>query len=121
MKIQVNAVGLDQPVDVIACDVDKAIPALTYTITVSDGRSISKDLCEEHGGYLEDLLEELEVRDSEPEPGPAKAVAAKATPAKKAPAKKAAPKEAAAPAKKTPSRRRPRITSLEEIEAAKKS
>ncbi|MFJ6893603.1 hypothetical protein [Streptomyces hokutonensis] len=119
MKIQVNAVGLDQPVEVIACDIDKVIPALTYTITVSDGRSISKDLCEEHGGYLEDLLEELEVQGSEPEPAPAKAAPAKKAPAKKAPAKKtAAPAEA--PAKKTPSRRRPRITSLEEIEAAKK-
>jgi topoisomerase IA-like protein len=100
-------------IQVIACDVDQQVPALTYTITVSDGRTISKDLCEEHAGYLEDLLEEAEVSEDEPEakPEPAPKPAAKRAPAKKAPAKEAAAK--------VPARRRAKVVSFEEIEARK--
>jgi hypothetical protein len=93
--------------EVVACDIDKQYPAKTYTITVSDGRSISKDLCEEHAGYLEDLLEELDVEEPEAEAEKEPVVPKRGT-AKKVVAKKAAP-----------ARRRPKITSFEEIEARK--
>lgn len=92
-----------------ACDIDKKIPAKRYTITADDGRTISKDLCEEHAEPFEEWLEEAELGEEEaelaPEPAPA--------PAKKAPAKKASA------AKKTTARRRPKVVSLEEIEAKK--
>jgi hypothetical protein len=106
-------------IQVVACDIDQQVPALTYTITVSDGRSISKDLCEEHAGYLEDLLEEAEVgsdeggAEAEPEPEAPPVVPVRRAPAKKAPAKKA-------PAK-VPARRRAKVVSFEEIEAQKKN
>lgn len=90
--------------EVTACDIDKQYPAKTYTITCSDGRSISKDLCEEHAGYLEDLLEELDVKEPEVEAQPV---------VPKRPARKAAAK------KTVPARRRPKIVTLEEIEAQK--
>lgn len=97
---------------VTACDIDQKFPAKTYTITASDGRTISKDLCAEHAEPFEEWLEEAEVAaapevEPEPEPEPAPTV-----PKRRAPAK-------TVPAKKTPSRRRPKITSLEEIEAKK--
>lgn len=98
---------------VTACDIDQKFPAKTYTITASDGRTISKDLCAEHAEPFEEWLEEAEVAAApeveakvEPEPAPT-------VPKRRAPAK------TAAPAKKTPARRRPKITSLEEIEAKK--
>ncbi|MER6231727.1 hypothetical protein ABT169_21630 [Streptomyces sp. NPDC001616] len=94
-----------------ACDIDKKTPAITYTITAGDGRSISKDLCEEHAEPFEEWLEEAEPVGEEPELAPVPAPAKKA-PAKKAPAKKAV-------AKKAPVRRRPKVTSLAEIEAKK--
>lgn len=99
-------------VEVLACDIDKKFPAKTYTITASDGRSISKDLCAEHAEPFEEWLEEAEVGDEpesegEPEPDPAPVVPKRRSP-QKAAAKKA-----------TPARRRPKITSLEEIEAKK--
>ncbi|WP_329289577.1 hypothetical protein [Streptomyces pseudovenezuelae] len=110
-----------------ACDIDKRIPAKRYTITVDDGRTVSKDLCEEHAEPFEEWLEEAELgeeeaeaepeplHEAEPEPEQAPVVPKRRTPAKKATAKKAATKKAAAPA-----RRRPRITTLDEIEASKK-
>jgi hypothetical protein len=92
---------------VTACDIDQKFPAMTYTITASDGRSVSKDLCEEHAAPFEEWLEEAEVEEEpEPEPAPVAKVV------KQAPAKHA-------PAKKTTARRRPKIVSLEEIEASK--
>ncbi|WP_420312537.1 hypothetical protein ACOB87_37880 [Streptomyces sp. YS-B37] len=113
---------------VTACDIDQKFPAKTYTITASDGRTISKDLCEEHAEPFEEWLEEAEVAatpepvrepetetetETEPEPAPAPA------PAKKAPAKKAPAAKATEP-RKTTSRRRPKIVTLEQIEASKK-
>jgi hypothetical protein len=93
--------------EVTACDIDKTYPAKTYTITCSDGRSISKDLCAEHAEPFEEWLEEAgAAEEAEPEPAPE---------VPKQPARKTAPAK-----KATPSRRRPKITSLEEIEAAKK-
>lgn len=98
---------------VIACDIDQKFPAKTYTITASDGRSISKDLCEEHAEPFEEWLEEAQevtvLREAKPAPAPAPAPAAKPT-AQKSAAKKTAP-----------ARRRPKITSLAEIEASKKA
>ncbi|MET8111168.1 hypothetical protein [Streptomyces prasinus] len=99
-------------VDVTACDIDKQWPAKTYTITASDGRSISKDLCEEHAEPFEEWLEEAGlVGEPDPEPEPAPKPAAKKAPAK-TPARRAAKKA-------TPARRGPRIMSLEQIEAEK--
>lgn len=122
-------------VEVLACDIDKKFPAKTYTITASDGRSISKDLCPEHAEPFEEWLEEVEVREEAEDDlkldaaallGERRLVEGEAEPApepqiESAPA---APKRQAtkrAPAKKTTSRRRPKIVSLEEIEAKKKS
>lgn len=98
-----------------ACDIDKKIPAKRYTITADDGRTISKDLCEEHAEPFEEWLEEAELVDEEPEPAPVLETAPepKPAPAKKAPARKAPA------AKKTTARRRPKVVSLEEIEAKK--
>jgi hypothetical protein len=104
---------------VTACDIDKKFPAKTYTITASDGRTVSKDLCEEHAEPFEEWLEEAEVVEP-PEPVCEPETKAEPAPAKKAPAKKA-PAPAPATAKKTTSRRRPKVVSLEEIEAAKKN
>ncbi|MDX3405167.1 hypothetical protein PV708_02805 [Streptomyces sp. ME02-6977A] len=102
-------------IEVRACDIDRKTPAQNYTITASDGRSISKDLCEEHAEPFEEWLEEagLDEEEAEPEPEPAKEEeSAPVVP------KRPAPKRA--PAKKTTARRRPKIVSLEEIEAQKK-
>jgi hypothetical protein len=99
---------------VTACDIDKKFPAKTYTITASDGRSITKDLCEEHAEPFEEWLEEAEVVEAaepvcepeskpEPEPEPEPKVVKQA------------------PARKTTARRRPKVVSLEEIEKAKQN
>ncbi|MFE7246240.1 hypothetical protein ACWD4L_42665 [Streptomyces sp. NPDC002596] len=112
-------------IEVIGCDVCRKSPALTYTIGASDGREVSKDLCREHALVVEDLLEEVsEISEPAPEPEPVAVVEVPApAPVKKAaPAKKVAAlaKRAATPTKKA-TRRRPKIVSLEEIEALKKS
>ncbi|MFH8414344.1 hypothetical protein [Streptomyces collinus] len=128
-----------------ACDIDKKVPAKNYTLTADDGRSISKDLCAEHAEPFEEWLEEASLAEevepinaaewletgegslvepaTEPEPAeraaPRKAVTRKAPAAKKAATKKAATKKAATK-KAAPARKRPKIMSLEEIEAQKK-
>ncbi|MCY0933618.1 hypothetical protein [Streptomyces sp. H34-S4] len=112
---------------VTACDIDQKFPATTYTVTASDGRSISKDLCKEHAAPFEEWLEEAfesdpeeraravtVVREERSEPAPAPAAPAP-KPAQRVTAKKAAP------AKKAPARRRAKIVSLDEIEASKKA
>lgn len=93
--------------EVLACDIDQKFPAKTYTITASDGRSISKDLCQEHALPFEEWLEEagLAPEDAEPEPVQERA------PAHKTPARKTV--------KKTAARRRPRVVTLQEIEEKK--
>lgn len=110
-------------IQVIGCDVCRQTPALSYGITASDGRSIAVDLCSIHGGSVEALFSDFgqvaeaadEKFDTEPAPVPKRAPA-------KAEPRKAAPAKVPAPAKKAVTgRRRPRITSLEEIEAAKKA
>ncbi|MEU0344253.1 hypothetical protein ABZ092_36265 [Streptomyces bobili] len=112
-------------VEVLACDIDKKFPAKTYTITASDGRTISKDLCAEHAEPFEEWLEEAEVdedsgEESSPEPQPEPEPAAPVPAQKKEPAaKKAAPAKRAPAKKATTQRRRPKIVSLEEIEASK--
>ncbi|MFD7259308.1 hypothetical protein [Streptomyces sp. NPDC059874] len=97
---------------VTACDIDQKFPARTYTITSSDGRSISKDLCEEHAVPFEEWLQEADGQ-QRAEPGteaePPPVVPKRGTARKTATAKKA-----------TPARRRPKITSLAEIEASKR-
>ncbi|WDS51744.1 DNA binding protein [Streptomyces phage Triumph] len=127
VKIAVNALGIDQVVEIIACDIDQKVPAQTYTITASDGRSISKDLCEEHAEPFEEWLEEADLEAGEidldahartvatqvaPEPEPDPEPVPK--PRKAAPAKKVAEKKATAP------RRRPKVVTLDEIEAQKR-
>ncbi|AXQ61085.1 DNA binding protein [Streptomyces phage Hank144] len=86
-------------IQVIACDIDRKVPAQTYTIETDDGRKWTKDLCTEHAEPIERLIAEFEGVEpkSETKPEPKKA------------------------AKKAPARRRPRVTTLEEIEASKKS
>jgi hypothetical protein len=107
---------------VIACDIDQKFPAKTYTITASDGRSITKDLCEEHAEPFEEWLEEAELGEAS-EAGPTEEFVAQVTKAlseHEAGERKeraAAVKKTAA--KKTTARRRPKIVSLEEIEAKK--
>ncbi|ATI18650.1 DNA binding protein [Streptomyces phage Amethyst] len=110
MKLQVTT-------DVTACDICEQWPAKTYTISASDGRSISKDLCAEHAEPFEEWLEEAELgeEEAEPEPEP-QAAAPKKAPAKKAAAKKTTEKKAPA---KVPARRRPKVVTLEEIEKMK--
>ncbi|MFI5863574.1 hypothetical protein [Streptomyces sp. NPDC051546] len=115
---------------VVACDIDQKFPATTYTVTASDGRSASKDLCAEHAAPFEALLEPEGRPDlsagaqeiAEPSPAPEQAVESPSPKsAQRAPAKKATPAKKAAPAKKaTPARRRAKIVSLAEIEASKK-
>src|SRR5690606_25349339 len=92
-----------------ACDIDKKIPAKNYTLTAEDGRAISKDLCEEHAEPFEEWLEEADLAEEEPEPEP--------EPEPARPAKKALPKQA--PVEKATGRKRPRIMTLEQIEAPK--
>ncbi|MFJ6680601.1 hypothetical protein [Streptomyces werraensis] len=96
-----------------ACDIDKKFPAKKYTLTAEDGRTISKDLCEEHAEPFEEWLEEVELSEEEAEP--AAEPEPEPQPARKAPARKATAKKAAATARK-----RPKIMTLEEIEAQKK-
>ncbi|AXH70232.1 DNA binding protein [Streptomyces phage Haizum] len=110
MKLQVTT-------DVTACDICQQYPAKTYTISVSDGRSVTKDLCEEHAEPFEEWLEEAELGEGEAEQEPEPKVAApKKAPAKRAPAKKATAKKTTA---KVPARRRPKIVTLDEIEKMK--
>ncbi|MFE3589392.1 hypothetical protein ACFXOY_17945 [Streptomyces niveus] len=99
--------------EVTACDIDRAVPAQTYTIEVQDGRKVTKDLCASHAAPIEAMLAELGEAAPEREAAVRIEPAAKPAPRKRAPAKKAA-------AKKTAARRRPNITSLAEIEASKK-
>jgi hypothetical protein len=103
--------------EVTACDIDKKFPAKTYTITASDGRSISKDLCAEHAEPFEEWLEEADEYAPD-EDEHAHRIVEQREPAPEVPKRRTAKK--AEPAKKaTPSRRRPKIVSLEEIEAQK--
>lgn len=80
-------------IQVTACDIDREVPAQTYTIQSGDGRSVTRDLCELHAEPFEALLAEAEVEE---------------------PVRKPAAKKATGP------RKRPRVTSLAEIEASKK-
>ncbi|MFE5663417.1 hypothetical protein ACFQ7W_05745 [Streptomyces niveus] len=97
---------------VTACDIDRAVPAQTYTIEVQDGRKVTKDLCASHAAPIEALLAELGETAPEGEAAVRIEPAAEPTPRKRTPAKKAAAKKAAP-------RRRPKVTSLAEIEASK--
>ena len=122
-------------IQVTACDKDGEIPAVTYKIEVSDGREFSADLCARHAVKAEELIAELQreaeqageeaAPTSEPAPepvgqaaSPAVVATAKKAATKRAPAKKPAAKQT--PAKKAAGgRRRPKVTTLEEIEAQK--
>ncbi|AKY03712.1 DNA binding protein [Streptomyces phage Lannister] len=88
-------------IEIRVCDVDQAVgePTKTYTIAV-EGRSVEVDLCAEHAAPLEELLH----LDTEEEREPAKP--------------KPAARSTSTPKKRT-SRTRPKIVSLEEIEAMK--
>lgn len=119
-------------IQVTACDKDGEVPALTYEVKVSDGREFSADLCARHAVKVEELIAALQregqeqtgeepapAPEPEPTPEPVKPVpAAVVTATKKAPAKKAPAKKATAK-KTTGGRRRPKVTTLEEIEAQK--
>ncbi|WP_406192318.1 hypothetical protein OH733_05500 [Streptomyces griseus] len=109
-------------VEVDACDIDKKYPAKTYTVTADDGRSVSMDLCAEHAAPFEEWLEEasgrarpIEQRDEEPPEAEEEPESPPVVPVRRQ--RKAAPEKATSERKTV--RRRPRVTSLEEIEAAK--
>ena len=109
MKIEVLA-------EVTACDVDRQTPALTYTITASDGRCVETDLCSEHAARVEALPGQFGHVEAERdrEPGPE---------GKQVPPARVEVREAAltkAPPAKRTARHRPKITSLAEIEVKKK-
>lgn len=46
-------------IEVTACDIDRQVPALTYTLSTSDGRSVTADLCAAHGEEIERLFREF--------------------------------------------------------------
>lgn len=98
-------------IETIACDVDGVVPALTYTVTVCDGRSVAVDLCEKCSKPLEKILAEPVH--------PATTAVAQEPGAATARPQKRSPKPAA---KKASSRigRDARIATLEEIEALKR-
>ncbi|MFJ6183779.1 hypothetical protein [Streptomyces sp. NPDC092295] len=108
---------------VTACDIDKAVPAQTYTITTEDGRTATADLCGAHAEPIEALFADFGGESPatdvtvETEPERERRAPARKTAARKTTTKKAATKKAAT--KKVTARRRPKITSLEEIEASK--
>lgn len=117
-------------IEVTGCDIDHAIPALTYRIAVSDGRLVELDLCEVHAEPIERVVGSVpEVADEGPEgadppagPSPTRSQVEASSPpppaAKKVVAKRVTAKKATA--KKAPRRRTPMVTSLEEIEARKR-
>ncbi|MEU8133225.1 hypothetical protein [Streptodolium elevatio] len=49
-------------IEVLACDVDRRVPALTYTLTASDGRTVTADLCAVHSEAIERLFQELGMK-----------------------------------------------------------
>lgn len=110
-------------VEATACDLDKEMPAKTYGITV-DGETTELDLCSTHGQPIEELIaaaKEKAGKDGPPEEAPAKAPT---TPPMQFTPPSPAPRKAAASAEQKPAARkrggrRPKITSMEEIEAAK--
>ncbi|MCM8548811.1 hypothetical protein [Streptomyces sp. STCH 565 A] len=104
-------------IQIVACDIDKETPAKSYAITV-DGEEHELDLCQEHARPIDELIAAAK---GETLPEPAKAQAAppmQFTPPSPAPRKTAASAEQK-PAAKKRGGRRPKITSMEEIEAAK--
>ncbi|MGW2770169.1 hypothetical protein [Streptomyces sp. NPDC001275] len=110
-------------IQVTACDVDREVPATTYEIRTSDGRHVEADLCKVHAEPIEALLRELSAEASEATEGDS--AAREVVPTQEEPpqvskriANKAAPRQPAT--KRTTGRRRPRVVSLEEIEAQKK-
>ncbi|UFD97966.1 hypothetical protein PQC18_gp28 [Streptomyces phage Pablito] len=96
-------------IQVTACDIDRKVPAQTYTIQAQDGRSVTRDLCQMHAEPFEALL--VELGEDEPEVEAEQEV--RPEPKKRAPVTKTAAKKATSP------RRRPKVTSLAEIEASK--
>lgn len=91
-------------ITVTVCDrcADPTRPTTGYTVTASDGRSGTVDLCDEHGAELEAIV------------GPPRSAAPK----------KAAPRAASKTAKagrKPPGGRRIKVVSMDEVAAAKQN
>ncbi|KPC89316.1 hypothetical protein ADL35_02445 [Streptomyces sp. NRRL WC-3753] len=104
-------------IQIVACDIDKETPAKSYAITV-DGEEHELDLCQTHARPIDELIAAAK---GESLPEPAKALASppmQFTPPSP-PARKAAASTEEKPAPRKRGGRRPKITSLEEIEAAK--
>jgi hypothetical protein len=107
--------------EIVVCDVDREVglPTRRYTVACGDGRTVTADLCEEHAAPFEALLEK-------PGPEQADGPGSRRAPAKKAGADPMKPvartSGEAAPVKSAARRRgRLRVTTLEEIEARKRS
>jgi hypothetical protein len=116
---------MEVKIEVIACDVDPDpnVRAKSYTITADDGRTVTLDRCPAHAVEIEAFLSQPddEAAKEEEESKPAPSPPARKTAAKKAPAK-AAPKKTAAKKTTAPRRRRGiQATTLEEIEAKKRT
>ncbi|USH44948.1 DNA binding protein [Streptomyces phage GreenWeasel] len=115
-------------VEVTACDLDKAMPARSYGIIVDD-ETYELDLCAPHAKPIEDLIEQArKAREEQPAaPAPVKAaVPDQAPPMQFNPPTPPAPKVRSAataerPAPRRGGRRRPKVMSLEEIEAQKQA
>ncbi|MEU7400096.1 hypothetical protein [Streptomyces sp. NPDC044948] len=104
-------------IEIVACDIDKETPAKSFAITV-DGETHELDLCQTHARPIEELIAEAK---GEPLPQPTKALTSppmQFTPPSPPPRKPAASAEEK-PAPRKRGGRRPKITSMEEIEAAK--
>ncbi|MFF3249748.1 hypothetical protein ACFYWP_01790 [Actinacidiphila glaucinigra] len=104
-------------IQVTACDIDQSVPAKEYTIEVADGRRVAADLCEAHAEPIEALMRQLEAIGGTVNGG------AKAEVTIKSPAVDRPPRPRKEPTKRPDPapRRRPKVTTLEEIEAAKRA
>lgn len=110
-------------IQIAACDVDRRTPAKTYRIKTDDGETVEIDLCQEHADPIEALI--TFARGGEAPRSTASSQSAPVpTPASASPARPDAPSPAPvrSPARKPVSnRRRPRVVTMEEIEAKKKA
>ncbi|MFE1842026.1 hypothetical protein [Streptomyces sp. NPDC059515] len=109
-------------VEATACDLDKEMPARTYGITV-DGESHEMDLCAPHAKPIEDLIEKARQAREQASAPAAKAVPPmQFNPPTPPPPRRSAARQTETPTpRKRAGGRRPKITSLAEIEAQKKT
>ncbi|MFE0964048.1 hypothetical protein [Streptomyces fungicidicus] len=106
-------------VEATACDLDKEVPARTYAVTV-DGETHEMDLCSPHAKPIEDLIKKArQAREQAQAPAAKTVPPMQFNPPTPPPPRSAATAQRPAPRKR--GGRRPRIVSLEEIEAQKQA